>query len=90
MSKPVTLEANEIVGGARRDEYGDAVESFSRVAALWSVILNKQVSPSQVAQCMIALKLSREMNHPKRDNRVDICGYAELLDGLENAKLNWK
>lgn len=29
---------------------------------------------------MIAVKISRECHRPKRDNRVDIAGYAEVLD----------
>jgi len=35
--------------------------------------------------CLIALKLVRELHRAKRDNRVDICGYAGLLDHLQKA-----
>ena len=34
--------------------------------------------------CMIAVKISRECHRPKRDNRVDIAGYAEALDMVVN------
>jgi len=29
---------------------------------------------------LLALKLAREQHKPKRDNRVDIAGYAWVLD----------
>ena len=39
-----------------------------------------EVTPQQSIRCMIAVKISRECHWPKRDNRVDIAGYAEALD----------
>jgi len=33
---------------------------------------------------MIGVKISRECNKPKRDNRIDIAGYAEALDMVVN------
>jgi hypothetical protein len=33
---------------------------------------------------MIGVKMSRECNKPKRDNRIDIAGYAEALDMVVN------
>jgi hypothetical protein len=75
-------KAKELVNGDRAKDYGDAYINHKRIADLWSVILEKEISVSQVYQCMIALKLSRliHANHP--DNWVDICGYASL--GGEN------
>jgi hypothetical protein len=35
---------------------------------------------------MIGVKMSRECNRPKRDNRVDLAGYAETLDMVVNYK----
>lgn len=75
-------EAAQIISGPRRQAYGDVRESFASCATLWSVILKAPVSPEQAALCMIGLKLLREANKSHRDNRVDICGYAALLDLL--------
>ena len=47
---------------------------------MWSAILGVTVRAEQVPLCMIALKISRECNQAKRDNRVDIACYAELLE----------
>ena len=72
-------EAAKLVHGSRQEDYGDPLQSLERVAMMWSAILGVTVAPEQVPLCMIALKISRECNRPKRDNRVDIAGYAELL-----------
>jgi hypothetical protein len=76
-------EALRIITGPRREAYGPAKESFGRVAAMWSVILKTEVTASQVAQCMIGLKLVRQSNKHDRDNLVDILGYAGLIEEIE-------
>lgn len=84
----VLTEAASLISGERRDSYGTVEESFARVARTWSDILKCDVTPQKVALCMIALKLHREANSSKRDNRVDICGYAALLDQLHTNNSN--
>ena len=37
---------------------------------------------------MIAVKLSRETNAPRKDNRIDIAGYALTLDMVEEYDSN--
>lgn len=80
--QPITHEAHQLVNGARRSSYGPADVEFAKVAAGWSQILNAPVTSQQVALCMIWLKTVRESNSHSRDNLVDICGYAELLDTI--------
>lgn len=72
-----------MINGPRRDSYGDANESFGRVAAVWSAILKHPVTPAQVALCMAGLKLCREANAHHRDNLVDLCGYVALIEKAE-------
>ncbi len=76
-------EAKIIINGARREEYGSVTESFGKLAKMWSLILGAPVTQSQVCLCMIGLKMSRELNMHKRDNLVDLAGYAQLLSILE-------
>lgn len=78
----ILTEADAIINGPRRDSYGNATESFTRVAAVWSAILRAPVTPRQVAQCMIALKVLRDANKPSHDNLLDVIGYAALADYL--------
>ena len=48
---------------------------------MWGAILGlpDPVPADLVALCLIAVKISREVNAPKRDNIVDMAGYAETL-----------
>jgi hypothetical protein len=76
----VLMEAQRIITGDRRDSYGKAYESFKRIADMWSPTLGIEVTPYQVALCMIQLKVARYVNGQQRDSAVDIAGYAGLLD----------
>ncbi len=80
--KNILTEAEAIITGPRQEPYGSAKESFERVATMWSVLLKTPVTAQQVAHCMIALKLAREVNQHHRDNLVDICGYAALAERI--------
>jgi len=80
----ILFEAHNLVHGVRGEDYGHPYEDFSRTAKIWSAILGVDVTPEQVALCMIGVKISRECNKPKRDNRIDIAGYAETLDMVVN------
>ena len=79
----ITDEAKTIVAGDRASDYGDAKESFSRIAKLWSAYTGTTISPWDVAQMMILLKVSRAKTSRKRDTLVDIVGYAECASKLE-------
>ena len=76
----ILAEASALITGERNEQYGDAREDFDRQATIWSLILNRHVTSAQVAMCMIATKLCREINNPKHDNRLDMVGYAALLE----------
>lgn len=77
--KSVLTEAESLVHGQRNADYGHPLDDFTRTAALWSAILGHAVTAEQVGLCMICVKLSRQVNAPKRDNMVDAAGYAETV-----------
>ena len=81
--KSILSEAEEIVNGSRQSDYGDANESFSRIATIASVMTGKELSPEDCCAVMMAVKLVRESFNHKRDNLVDLCGYAELMNRLK-------
>lgn len=91
-TEAVALEAHELIYGDREDTYGHPRESFTRIAALWSVLLGDKlgdgewISPEDVGRMMVAFKLSRDVHSPKRDNRVDAIGYLIALDRLETGR----
>jgi hypothetical protein len=75
----VLADAGMKINGDRARDYGAAYENHSRIGQMWGAILGVDISPSQVAMMMIALKLSRLTNRPDHlDSWVDVCGYAAL------------
>lgn len=85
-SETAVQEAQRLVHGDRGDSYGHPLDDYTKTAALWSVILGTDVTPEKAILCMVAVKVSREMHKPKRDNRVDICGYAECLQMVHDER----
>jgi hypothetical protein len=86
-SKSVSLDAHALVHGVRRKEYGPVRDSFQWVADLANVVLpGKDLSPEDIALLMICVKLARERHSHKRDNLVDLCGYADLLQQLHEGE----
>ncbi|MBU0641297.1 MAG: DUF4406 domain-containing protein [Planctomycetes bacterium] len=74
--------ARKVTSGDRREDYGDPSDDFERAALMWTGILHpklaadQRITASDVPLCMIAIKLAREVHSHKRDNLVDIAGYA--------------
>lgn len=78
----VLKEAERLINGPRRADYGDAKESFDKIAAGWSVIIGVPVSGKQVALAMAWLKLCRALSSQDRDSLTDLAGYTGLAARL--------
>lgn len=82
----VLQEANRLVHGDRQGSYGHPYDDFAKTAKIWTGILMDKLKPGveiereDVPLCMVGVKISREVNQPKRDNRVDGAGYFGTLD----------
>lgn len=75
----VLEEALRLTSGDRQNSYGPPDQDFDRTARMWTALKGVDFSSRDVALFMIALKLSRETHQRKRDNAVDIAGYARCL-----------
>ncbi len=75
-------KAKSLVFGDRGQDYGHPKEDFTRTAGMWTAMTGGkfEFQPEHVALFMVALKISREMNKHKRDNLVDIAGYAQTCE----------
>ena len=85
--KSILQEAIDIRGGERKTDYGDAVENFDRIAEIYRVLTGKSLSADDCCAVMIAVKLSRERHAHKRDNLVDLCGYADIWHRIRERDL---
>jgi hypothetical protein len=74
--------AARITEGSRQADYGHPRDDFAKTAAMWTGILGSKlredavITAGDVPLCMIAVKLARQAHRHKRDNLVDIAGYA--------------
>ena len=84
MKQSILVEASRLVNTDRQADYGHPTDDFKRIATMWSALLgnklNTDLTPSEVGAMMIALKLSRTAHKNKRDNWIDIAGYAHCAD----------
>ena len=76
--KPILSEANDIVNNQVRKEYPHPTENFKVISDIATTIGNKFLSPIDCVNVLISVKLSREKFSHKRDNLVDLAGYAEI------------
>ena len=78
----ILAEASRITRGSRQSQYGPPDQDFRRTAGMWSALFLSKLKDGvtfesrDVALAMILLKTSRETHQRKRDNWVDIAGYA--------------
>lgn len=78
----VLREAESLITGDRNKAYGSPTQNFTNTAEIWTALLRhklrdgEKIEPAEVASFMIGLKLARTVGEPKRDNWVDMAGYA--------------
>jgi hypothetical protein len=78
----VLQEAQEIIyGGEKSQDYGTS-ESFMKIAQVASILCELELSPFDCCKVLIAVKIVREAKGHRRDNCVDLSGYASLLHDL--------
>ena len=97
MSKPKNIEdwtppqlgetareaADIISSGGSTGTYGEPVEEYSKVAALFKILTGIELSVSQALTFMQCVKLAREATKHKEDNLVDLCGYTDMKNYAE-------
>lgn len=82
--------AHDLTNTDRIASYGHPKINFDDIARMWSVILRpilkpgEQVTATQVGLCNVATKICRHVSRPKRDNLIDMAGYANTIDKLDD------
>jgi hypothetical protein len=81
IGETILQEAQRLVHGDRGAAYGHPIEDYTRTGRMWGAILGTpDIDPRVCCLMMAAVKISRETNAPRRDNRTDLAGYAECAD----------
>ena len=85
--KSPCTEAADMVHGIKGADYGRPLGDFLAVANAMNSYLSKKygpgaarLGPEDIPIFQIMVKVMREAERPKHDNRVDIAGYAETLE----------
>ena len=79
----ILAEAEDIVNGNRQSDYGDAAYNFHRIANIVnSMYPQLNINAQQCCAVLMAVKLIREGFRHKRDNLVDLCGYARIMNEI--------
>ena len=79
LGKELLQEATKTID-ERDEKYGTPLDNFSRIARLWSVILDTDITPLQAALCMDAVKTARLCTTPEHwDSLVDKAGYSAVM-----------
>ena len=78
----VILDEAKNVVYQRNAAYGQPEDNFAITAELWSAYLGTPIQPEDVGMMMILLKVARQRYQHKKDNLVDIAGYAECVARL--------
>jgi hypothetical protein len=87
MDKFELLKKTADVVKDRGQDYGSILDNHTRISRLWSVLLNTEVTPEQVALYMIAVKQARLMETPNHEDSIqDILGYALTYHECINGK----
>lgn len=85
-SRSILQAADSLINGARRDSYGHPLDDYTRVAAMVTGLFHNllkpgcSLSPEHIPMIMACMKLSREVQHSKRGNRIDSSEYIGLID----------
>lgn len=80
----VCEEADKLVTTERQSTYGTPAENFRITADMLNAagfsFRGEKMKPEDVGLMMIMVKVARQSFKHKRDNLVDICGYAKCVD----------
>jgi Domain of unknown function (DUF6378) len=65
---------------ARKAVYGEPINTFSRMAQMWSAIIDHEIQPWEVPLMMVAMKIVRTTQAPDySDNSDDVEGYLDIF-----------
>jgi len=77
--RSIPLEAHNLIYGERAKQYGSAERNFQAACDIFEILTGIKLQADEGMLYLLCLKLARESEHHKRDNLVDVAGYAGLI-----------
>ena len=75
----ILAEADRLTHGDRNKNYGKPITNHARIAGLWSIFLECEITPAQAAICLGLVKIARLIETPEHlDSFVDLAAYASI------------
>lgn len=76
--------AHDHTNSPHRNSHSHPLRNLLRIAIRWSANHERVISPLQVAQDMVELKMARSQSHFKEDDWIDTMGYANLVQMMDD------
>ena len=71
--------AKDLTHGDRNKNYGSPMTNHQRIAKLWSVWVETEITPAQAAMCLALVKVARLIETPQHeDSPIDLAAYAAI------------
>lgn len=78
-------EAKRLTHGDRNKNYGKPLTNHQRIAGLWSIFLEQEITPAQAAMCLALVKVARLIETPDhQDSPIDMAAYAAIYGEIVN------
>ena len=87
-AKMVTVgdKAKAIIYGDREKTFGKPESNLGKISQLWGAYLDKELTPYDVSNMMMLLKIARLQNaNGHEDSLVDVVGYALIQERMKDA-----
>lgn len=83
----ILKEASRLTHGDRNKNYGDPLTNHQRIAALWSVFLEAEVTPEQAAIMLALVKVARLIESPDHlDSFIDGAAYFAIAGEIAHCE----
>jgi hypothetical protein len=80
----ILAEADRLTHGDRNKNYGSPLTNHTRIAKLWSVWLETEITPAQAAMCLALVKVARLIETPDHlDSFIDGAAYFSIAGEIE-------
>lgn len=92
----ILAEADRLTAVVRQGEYGHPHDVYTEAGRMVSSFLElryKKLMPlnsEDICMILLIVKIAREASKTKRDNIVDIAGYARLIEMIQDKKAETK